>query len=43
MNTAPLDLPLAFDFDEESVLAQTAKLLGLKAVDLIGVLSFSVQ
>jgi putative toxin-antitoxin system antitoxin component (TIGR02293 family) len=32
MNTTPLDLPLAFEFDEESVHAQTAKLLGLKAV-----------
>ena len=32
MNTVPLDLPLAFEFDEESVHAQTAKMLGLKAV-----------
>ena len=32
MNTAALDRPLAFESDEESLYAITAKLLGLKAV-----------
>ena len=32
MNTATLDRPLAFESDEESLHALTAKLLGLKAV-----------
>src|ERR1700679_2401129 len=32
MNTATLDRPLAFESDEESLYALTAKLLGLKAV-----------
>ena len=32
MNTATLELPLAFESDEDSLHAHTAKLLGLKAV-----------